>query len=136
LADAGMAAAAYGDAVDKLRTALALGISDSEERARAQIDLGYLLAETGHVSDAEAMLAESLNAAGGPAERGIAAAALMNRLGARLADPSLDLEVQQRGFEQVIETFEQLRDERGLALARRHLAVTLTRLGRHRTAVR
>jgi DNA-binding SARP family transcriptional activator len=136
LADAGMAAAAYDDAVEKLRIALALGIADAEERARAQIDLGYLLGETGHVSDAEAVLVESLNAASSLAERGIAADALMNRLGARLADPLLDLEVQQRGFEQVIETFEQLGDERGLALARRHLAVTLTRLGRHRAAVR
>jgi tetratricopeptide (TPR) repeat protein len=134
LADAGIAAAAYDDAAEKLRTALELGIVNTEERARAQIDLGYLLAETGHVSDAETLLAESLKAASG-LERGVAAHALMNRLGARLADPLLDLELQQRGFEQLIETFADLGDERGLALARRHLAVTLTRLGRHGTAV-
>ena len=136
LADDDMATAAYEDAAEKLRTALELGITDPEERARAQIDLGYSLAETGHVSEAEAVLAESLNAASGLAERGLAAHALMKRLGARLADPLLDLEAQQRGFEQVIETFGSIGDERGLALARRQLAVTLTRLGRHAPAGR
>jgi hypothetical protein len=55
-----MAAAAYDDAAEKLRTALALGIADAGERARAQIDLGYLLAETGHVSDAEAPVADAI----------------------------------------------------------------------------
>ena len=55
------------------------------------------------------VLADSLNAASGLAERGVAAHALMHRLGARLADPLLDLEAQQRGFEQVIETFEEPR---------------------------
>ena len=101
LADDDMAAAAYETAAGTLRTALELGITDPEERARAEIDLSYSLAETGHVSEAEAVLAESLNAARGAGERGVAGHALMNRLGARLADPLLDLEAQQRGFAEV-----------------------------------
>ena len=128
-AEAAIASAAYAEAVRLLETALELGIADPRERARAQADLGYLLQETGHILRADAVLAESLDAATGLEERGIAAHAFMIRLGNRLADPALDLEESRRGFEQVIKTFAELGDERGLALARRHLGIVLNRLG-------
>ena len=76
------------------------------------------------------MLDESLAAATRLQESGLAAHAHVNRLNNRLADPGVDLEELGRGFESTIETFADLGDERGLALARRQLGIVLTRLGR------
>jgi DNA-binding SARP family transcriptional activator/tetratricopeptide (TPR) repeat protein len=128
-AEAVIATAAYAEGAALLETALELGISDPRERVHAQVELGYLLQETGRVSQADAVLAESLAAATELEERGIAAHALMSRLGNRLADPELDLEESRRRYEEVIATFTQLGDERGLGLARRYLGITLNRLG-------
>ena len=80
-ADAAIAAAAYDEAAARLSTALELGIADPRERARVQVELAYLLSETGRVSEADAILAASLDAATGLEERGIAARALVQRLG-------------------------------------------------------
>ena len=48
-ADAAIAAAAFDEGAARLSTALELGIDDPRERARVQVELGYLLNEMGRI---------------------------------------------------------------------------------------
>src|SRR5207249_10947796 len=66
-ANAAIAAAAYDIAAAKLSAALQLGVDDPRERARVQIELAYLLSETGRRAEADALLAD---VATGTDERG------------------------------------------------------------------
>jgi tetratricopeptide (TPR) repeat protein len=129
-AAAAVAAAAFEEAAARLSSALALGIDDPRERARVQLELGYLLHQLRRGSAAEASLAASLDAATGLEERGIAARALVQRMFLRLADPELDLDEMRRVCEAAIETLGQIGDYSGRALARRNLSIALTRQGR------
>jgi DNA-binding SARP family transcriptional activator len=129
-AEAAIRAAAYEVAVARFSTALELGIDDPRERARVQIEIAFLLSETGRMSDSEAMLAASLDAVSGLEERGMVANALVERASTRLFyDPEsrpADLEPVAR---QAIRTFGELGDRAALARAERHLAVSLWRSG-------
>ena len=104
-ADAAIAAAAYDEAAARLSSALELGIADPRERARVQVELGYLLYETGRIAEAEAILAASLDAATDLEERGLAARALARASDARVfADSVLDVRELEPGAKQAIET--------------------------------
>jgi tetratricopeptide (TPR) repeat protein len=131
-----MNAAALDEAAARLATALELGIGEPRERARVQVELSHLLYETGHTREADAMLAESLTAATGLGERGVAARALVYRLGHRTGDPSLDGEELLRVTEAAAETLSKLGDVRHLAAARAYLGIALQRLGRRVESVR
>jgi DNA-binding SARP family transcriptional activator/tetratricopeptide (TPR) repeat protein len=127
---AAIATAAFEEAAASLSNALELGIDDPRERARVQVELGYLFHQLRRGSAAEASLAESLDAATGLEERGIAARALVQRSRRRLADPELDLDEMREVCEAAIETLGQVGDYGGRAIARRSLAIALSRQGR------
>jgi DNA-binding SARP family transcriptional activator len=126
---AAIAATAYDEAATRLSTALELGISDPRERARTQVELAYLYGDLGRTEDSERMLANSLAAATGLDERGTVARALMAR-DIDLGDPEPDPAHMLAVGEEALETFRQLGDERGLALAGRRVALVLFRDGR------
>jgi DNA-binding SARP family transcriptional activator len=129
-ADAALAAAATDEGAARLSTALELGIADPRERARTQIELAHLLHQLGRGPEAEAMLARSLDAATGLEERGVAARALVQRIGMRIGDSALDLEDGRKVAEAAIETLEQVGSARDLAVARRYHGLVLQGLGR------
>jgi DNA-binding SARP family transcriptional activator len=133
-ANAAIAAAAFDEASARLSSALELGIDDPRERARTQVELGYLLNEMGRTSESKAILIASLGAATGLEERGTAARALVYRLGNRMADPELDLDEMRAVAEAAIETLRQLGDSRGVAVAGRFLGIALFRQGRYAEA--
>ena len=64
-AERAIAAAAYNEAAASLKGALDVGIDDPRERARIQVELAFLLNETGQIAEAAAVLALSLEAAKG-----------------------------------------------------------------------
>jgi DNA-binding SARP family transcriptional activator len=128
LLPAGRRAIARGDlaaAANLLERALALGIDDPGERVRAQVELGNALGETGRIADADALLAEAHDAAAGLGERALSAHAQLYRLTGHSVDPELDRAELQQALRHPLETFGELRDERGLALTRRLLAAAI-----------
>ena len=129
-ADAATAAAAFEEAAARLSTALELGIADPRERARTQVELGYLLNEAGRGSESRLMLAAGLDAATGLEERGIAARALVHEMGHRMGDPELDPDEMRKVTEAAVDTLRQLGDLGGLAVAERYLGLALFRQGR------
>jgi DNA-binding SARP family transcriptional activator len=122
-ADAALAAAAFEEAAARLSTALELGIADPRERARTEVELGYLLNEMGRPSEAGARLAASLDAATGLEERGIVARALVARIGHRMGDPGLSRDEMLGVTEAAVDTLTRLGDSRGAAVARRYLGI-------------
>jgi tetratricopeptide (TPR) repeat protein len=76
------------------------------------------------------MLARSLDAATGLDERGVAARALVQRIGMRAGDSALDMEEARTVAETAIATLEQVGSARDLAVARRYHALTLQALAR------
>ncbi len=134
LAAAGRRAFVRGDmaaAVNLLERALALGVADQGERTLVQVDLAFALGETGRMAESDAMLEASIDTATGLEERGLAMRALVQRSAQRLVgDPSLDQAEIVPVAEAAVETFAQLGDSSGLALAERLLAMTLAMLGR------
>jgi DNA-binding SARP family transcriptional activator len=126
---AAMETAAYHEAAAHLSTALELGIADPRERARTQVELAFMLRELGRVEEGERVLAASLNAATGLEERGIVARALLTRVRG-MSDPRADPAEMRAIAEGALETFRQLGDERGLALAGRQLGLARFREGR------
>jgi DNA-binding SARP family transcriptional activator len=127
---AAIASSAYDAAAAALSTALSLGIGDPRERTRIQIELAFVLKETGRLAESEAILATSLDAATGLEERGMAARALVERESDRLfADPQLAPAEVRPIAKDAIETFTQLGDAAGLAVAGRLLAQSLWREG-------
>ena len=135
-AGAAMSAAALEEAASRLATALELGIAEPRERARVQVELAHLLYDTGRTRESDAMLAASLNAATGLGERGVAARALVDRLGHRTGDPSLDGEELRAVAAAAVATLDEVGDLRHLAAARVYLGIALQRLGRRADSVR
>lgn len=129
-ADAAVAAAAFDEGAARLSAALELGIEEPRERARTQVELGYLLNEMGRTAESKTILVASLAAANGLEERGIAARARVRGMGNRLADPSLGLDEMRNMTEAARETLSELGDSQGLAVAGRYLGIALTRQGR------
>jgi DNA-binding SARP family transcriptional activator/tetratricopeptide (TPR) repeat protein len=130
-ADAAIASAAYDEGVARLSSALELGIGDSRERARVQVELAYLLRGTARTAESETLLAASLDAATGLGERGVAARVLVHRQGyRRTGDPRADPEQMLTVVQRAIETLTELGDASGLAVAGRWLAIVLRRQGR------
>jgi tetratricopeptide (TPR) repeat protein len=129
-AAAAVATSAFDEGAARLSAALELGIDDPRERARVQLELSYLLHQLGRGPEADARLTDSLAAATGADERGVAAHALVQRWFQRFADPRLDLDEMCLALEGAIRTFEELGDHRGLAMARRNLAIATSRARR------
>jgi DNA-binding SARP family transcriptional activator len=134
-AEAASASVAYDEAAARLSAALELGISEPRERARVQADLGFLLHESGRVSESMAILAACLAAATTLEERGLATRALVHSAHVQLqSHPSgLSREMIQVAHD-AIRTFEQLDDRIGLAMSEAMLAEALGREGRHKDA--
>jgi DNA-binding SARP family transcriptional activator len=128
-AEAAIATSAYDEAAARLAAALDLGVADPRDRARTQVELAYLYRELGRPGDHDRMLEASLDAATGLDERGIVALALLTR-GVSMRDPALDPARMRAVGEEALETFRQLGDERGLALAGRGIGLALMREGR------
>jgi len=122
-ADAAVASAALEDAAASLARALAVGVADRRERVRVQIELAWLLAESGQTTEARSVLAKALRGAVKIGERGLEAQArVMQAWPDWLGVPRYDIEERRRTAEAAIATFSELGDARGLALARHLLA--------------
>jgi class 3 adenylate cyclase len=133
LASAGRRATARGDlaaAANLLGRALEVGFGELHERVAVQVELGNALGETGHIAEADSVLAEAHDAALTLGEHGVAALALLYRLTNRVADPELEFHDVQEASERALDTFAELADSRGLALAGRLLGFSLGRQGR------
>jgi class 3 adenylate cyclase/tetratricopeptide (TPR) repeat protein len=131
LTAAGRRAQAYGDlhAVANLLTrALSLGIVDQADRAQVQFELGRALYETGKVTESDLVLTEVLETATALGERGIAARAHVQREGQRmLVETGVKYIEVQKVAEEAMETFRQLGDPCGAALAGRVLGLAFGR---------
>lgn len=118
-------------AIASFERALALQIDDPRERVRVQLELGFLLDETGRIAESAAILAVGLEAAAGLEERGLVARALVRISHQRLvADVDVGGEEILLVADDAIETFTELGDSLGLARAQRMRAMALSRLGR------
>jgi tetratricopeptide (TPR) repeat protein len=120
LIDAGRRAADRADfraVANLLRRALALEIADSRERLRVQVELAFVLSETGQRPEARALLAASLETATAFGAQDVAATArvLASRMQVFYA------EVEPEDFrivaQEAIETFTVADDEHGLSRA-------------------
>jgi class 3 adenylate cyclase/tetratricopeptide (TPR) repeat protein len=118
-------------AIASFERALELGIDEPRERARIQLELGFLLDETGRIEEAEAIIAVGLDAAADLDERGLAARARVRLSHQRLvSNPDVGGEEIVLVADEAIETLTQLGDALGLARAERMRAMALSRLGR------
>jgi DNA-binding SARP family transcriptional activator len=135
-AEAAVESAALKEAAARLSSALAVGISDARERVRVQIELAWLLAESGQTTEARALFDEALETATRLGERGLAAEARVltgwrDWLGpVDLLAPHGRVEERRQIAEDAIVTFTELGDVRGLALARHLLAYAYRGAGR------
>lgn len=117
--------------IASFRRALALGIDDPREQARVQLELGFLLDETGRIAEAKEIIDVGLDAANGLNERGLVARARVRMAHQRLvADPEVGGDEILLLAEQAIVTFTELDDSLGLARAERMRAWALSRLDR------
>jgi tetratricopeptide (TPR) repeat protein len=129
-AEAATASGAFEEAAARLSTALELGIPNLRERVRVQLDLDYLLRETGRRAESNAVFAAALEATKSIQDRGIATEALIQRLGRQLGDPLVDPEELLKDAEAAIDVFRDLQSAEGLARARRRRAHALLVGGR------
>jgi class 3 adenylate cyclase/predicted ATPase len=138
LGRAGQLATARGDyhaAVNLLDRALALGVADEHERARLQVELGWVLGETGMRTKARAALDEALTAATRLGDRGlIAHARITNVWQGRQGLTDWHPKQAQAIAEEAIATFTEVGDERGLVEAMRVLAHAVAGQGRREAA--
>ena len=138
LGRAGQLATARGDyhaAVNLLDRALALGVADEHERARLQIELGWVLGETGMRTQARAALDEALAAATRLGNRSLIAHARITTLWqGRQGLADWHPKQAQAIAEEAIATFTELGDERGLVEATRVLAHAVAGQGRREAA--
>jgi class 3 adenylate cyclase/tetratricopeptide (TPR) repeat protein len=134
LAAAGLRAGNRGDyhaVTNLLERALALGVTDTRERVRLEVEFGLALFETGRIAESEALLGGTIQAAADLAERGLATRALVHISAQRLSsDPGVGAEEMVAVAEEAIETFEALGDTLGLAEAGLMLSEALGRAGR------
>jgi class 3 adenylate cyclase/tetratricopeptide (TPR) repeat protein len=133
LVAAGGRAAKRGDvhaAVNLFERALALGVPDARERARIQVDLGDVLYEAGRISDSVELLLTTRATADELGERRLVAMALIHICKARAGEPDRDLDEAESQEREAVAILGELGDERGLALARRDLALLLFRSSR------
>jgi class 3 adenylate cyclase/tetratricopeptide (TPR) repeat protein len=111
--------------------ALAIGVRDSRERTRVQVELGVALNQTGQVEESERILREAGAAAAVLRARDLAAHALLE-----LHTTRMHLDEESPGWlDGVIETFTEFGDDRGLARALPQRAAGLTRAGRTAEAI-
>ena len=130
-AEAAIGTGAYDLAAARLTSALELGIDDPRERSRRQAELSYLLLETGRVAEMRAVAADSLRAASGREESGIAAHALMaDAQEVLFSDPELEPKRLELPARRVLETLEELHDVPGVVRAKWLLAQIAWRQGR------
>lgn len=120
----------YDAVANLLERGLAIGLAEPYARVRVQAELGSALGQTRRVQDANVVLTEAYETAARLGERKIAAQALVRRGWNRTGDPSLMVGEQQVETEAAIVTLTELGDERGLADARRLLALSLAGQGR------
>jgi tetratricopeptide (TPR) repeat protein len=138
LVAAGRRAADRGDyhaAGNLFERALTAGIGDQGIRVAIKAELGNVLKETDRLSDGDALLREAHDEAQGIGEHRTAALALVYRH-TTVRDPNSDLEEMANVLTQAVETFSDFGDERGLALARRQLGMSLNRLDRRAEGMR
>ena len=124
----------YDAVANLLERALAVGLADPRSRVRVQAKLGSALGQTRRASEADAVLTDAHETAARLGEREIAAGALVSRGWNRTGDPTIGWTERQAACEEAIVTLTELGDERGLADARRLLALALTNLGRREDA--
>ena len=118
-------------AVNLLERALALGVGDSGERTRVQVDLAFALGETGRMAESERCSQRaSTPRPGWRSEASRCARSSSARRSAWSDDPSLDQAAIVPVAEAAVETFAQLGDSTGLALAERLRAMALAMVGR------
>jgi tetratricopeptide (TPR) repeat protein len=138
LGRAGQLATARGDyhaAVNLLERALALGVADEHERARLQIELGWVLGESGMRTEARGALDQALAAATALGDRGLIAHARTTSLWqGRQGLADWHPPQAQAIAEEAIATFTELGDERGLVEAMRVLAHAVAGQGRREAA--
>jgi class 3 adenylate cyclase/tetratricopeptide (TPR) repeat protein len=130
---AGLRATDRGDvhaAASLLGRALEVGIAEPRERAHLQVELGEALAGTGQRMEADAVMAEAIEAATAVGERGLAASALAMRALRRHRYVEDGLASVGAAAEEAIQICSELGDTRGLAVAWRLLAWTLNHQGR------
>lgn len=133
LASAGHGALGRGDmtaAANLLGRALALGVDDPSVRTRAQVDLAYALGETGPMAESDALLAATMDAAAALEQPGLEVRALVQHAAQRLNDPYVDPAEVLDVAAAAVETFGQLGDTSGQALAGRLVAMALGFQGR------
>jgi class 3 adenylate cyclase/tetratricopeptide (TPR) repeat protein len=138
LGRAGQFATARGDyhaAVNLLHRALSLGVADERERARLQLELGWVLGETGMRTKARAVLDEAFATATALGDRGLIARARITSLWqGRQGLADWHPKEAQAIAEEAIATFSELGDERGLVEAMRVLAHAVAGQGRREAA--
>jgi class 3 adenylate cyclase/tetratricopeptide (TPR) repeat protein len=127
------AAAARGDlpaAANLLERASALLPEDDPARLRAQPDLADALIETGALGRAAAVLEQAIETARQTGDKGVEARALLGQGSLHLmTEPALGMDSVRVQTERLIELFEQLGDDQGLARAWRELAKVRMWLG-------
>jgi DNA-binding SARP family transcriptional activator len=130
-AEAAVASVAFDDGAARLRTALELGIADPQQRARAQIELAYLLSQTAHRQESDEILAAVFDdARARHDDPAILERVNLLRLTAWMGDPRANPTEMRRQAEELMKTFRRIGDLANLALAGRGRALSLRREGR------
>ena len=134
-AEAATAAAAHGEAAERLAATLELGIDDPGERVRVQVALARALRRKGRSAEAAALFGDAHVAATMLGERGLVARALMGNSELRLnSDPDVSSTDILPILEEAVRTLRELDDEPGLAEAERLLGMALSHDGDERAA--
>jgi DNA-binding SARP family transcriptional activator len=135
-AEAATAAAAFEESAARLASALELGIEDARERARVQVQLGWLLAEIGRLPESRDLLDKAHETATRLGDRGLAAHARVEDAWQSHRHAVFDVERVRSTALDAIATFAELGDTRGLAKARTLLAIAYdTGGGRYEAAL-
>jgi DNA-binding SARP family transcriptional activator/predicted ATPase len=135
-AEGAVAAAAFEEGAARLTSALELGIADTRERARVQVQLAWLLAELGQRPEARAVLEEAHGTATKIGDRGLAAHARVEDAWHSHRHGVFDAEGVRATALDAIATFAELDDARGLAKGRNLLAIAFdTGQGQYRAAL-
>jgi tetratricopeptide (TPR) repeat protein len=135
-AEAATAVAAFEESAARLASALELGIEDARERARVQVQLGWLLAEVGRLPESRDLLDKAHETAMRLGDRGLAAHARVEDAWQSHRHAAFDVERVHSTALDAIATFAELGDTRGLAKARTLLAIAYdTGRGRYEAAL-